>query len=416
MQNSSLSIEDALTEAANTFEEDSVDLRQQLLPHRMQRFGRVGQTELANLEALIAQSSGSESRLDTDVHFLWETERISANSLAWWLIRRSRQSSPTEALKDLLYFLNHDTFEWHAVMVLAGVQTKMHVPMADGVSLVPLSQIPPSHQLDDLRTRTRLRAEFDPSRRPLSALIKRFEHRVVLDSVEAEASAIGRRIMDAAIEELEAARLCLAVAGTLAPHMTNFWASPSRGVPFNRIGFHSYDFPYRRGLVVANLEPVGNLRELHEAFVQMDEETKKSLKVPMQYMSDALSADGLAEVAIRMGVALESFFLSDTSNSGELMFRLCFRASRLLGNDPDSRRDIFDLFKLAYDLRSEAVHQGVLSSKSSRKPPGMDSESWASEYPTIYYQKLKSVALHLSIALQRAILSGPIDWDSLNLD
>jgi hypothetical protein len=64
---------------------------------------------------------------------------------------------------------------------------------------------------------------------------------------------------------------------------------------------------------------------------------------------------------IDLMVAAEALFLSDLKDyeyRGELSFRLALRAGFFIGSSPSERREIYDLFREAYRVRSAIVHGG----------------------------------------------------------
>lgn len=64
--------------------------------------------------------------------------------------------------------------------------------------------------------------------------------------------------------------------------------------------------------------------------------------------------------------ALESLALVDV----EHRFKLSLMISTLTGNTPEKRGDVFDYLKLAYDARSQLVHNGIISDKINKKLEG----------------------------------------------
>jgi Apea-like HEPN len=66
-----------------------------------------------------------------------------------------------------------------------------------------------------------------------------------------------------------------------------------------------------------------------------------------------------------LGIALEALLLHelDGKERGELKFRLALRGAWLGGNDPQDRAKIQKTLKDVYDLRSRAVHKGMVESK-----------------------------------------------------
>jgi hypothetical protein len=62
---------------------------------------------------------------------------------------------------------------------------------------------------------------------------------------------------------------------------------------------------------------------------------------------------------IDYAIGLESLLLR-AEEQQELGFRLALRGSRLLGNDPKARSEIFSRLRSAYSVRSEIVHDGTI--------------------------------------------------------
>ena len=70
--------------------------------------------------------------------------------------------------------------------------------------------------------------------------------------------------------------------------------------------------------------------------------------------------DGLVDNMIDLGIAMESFFLSGTSNHEQLTFRFRLRGSLYLGQTLEQRRLLLREFREIYGCRSSAVHEGKL--------------------------------------------------------
>jgi Apea-like HEPN len=72
--------------------------------------------------------------------------------------------------------------------------------------------------------------------------------------------------------------------------------------------------------------------------------------------------------AIDLGIALEVMLLHGIGKNdrGELRFRSSIRGATFLGGEKKERLEILRLLKEAYDLRSQAVHSGVLKKGKSQ--------------------------------------------------
>jgi Apea-like HEPN len=60
---------------------------------------------------------------------------------------------------------------------------------------------------------------------------------------------------------------------------------------------------------------------------------------------------------------------------GELRFRSAIRAAAFLGGEKPERLKAFKLLKDAYDLRSQAVHSGVLKEGKKGRPTRLQTQS-----------------------------------------
>ena len=72
-----------------------------------------------------------------------------------------------------------------------------------------------------------------------------------------------------------------------------------------------------------------------------------------------------------MGIALEVMLLHGIGENdrGEMRFRSSIRGATFLGGEKLERKKTFKLLKDVYDLRSKAVHTGVLEPKKNSPPP-----------------------------------------------
>jgi len=83
--------------------------------------------------------------------------------------------------------------------------------------------------------------------------------------------------------------------------------------------------------------------------------------VPLERLNQAKRSIELVDLAIDLGIALESLFLQEKCTDVQLALTFRLRAAWFLsGNDRDLRRENFDLFGRLYKWRSKAIHEGTL--------------------------------------------------------
>jgi hypothetical protein len=93
----------------------------------------------------------------------------------------------------------------------------------------------------------------------------------------------------------------------------------------------------------------------------LPDNVRRSLEVPIDRLNQAIGGQNDIDMAIDLGVSLESLLLHGLNEDrGELSFRLSLRGAALLGGDAAARKGTFDLLRNMYKLRSQAVHAGRL--------------------------------------------------------
>jgi Apea-like HEPN len=87
-----------------------------------------------------------------------------------------------------------------------------------------------------------------------------------------------------------------------------------------------------------------------------------ALAVSLDRVNRAMIPISVVDSAIDLGIAPESFFMSDRQSSNqEISFTLKVRAARLVANSFNSRTEISALIQDLYKMRSQAVHSGRFS-------------------------------------------------------
>ncbi len=84
---------------------------------------------------------------------------------------------------------------------------------------------------------------------------------------------------------------------------------------------------------------------------------KNFLNVAIRRFSQASERKNIEDEIIDLMISAEAIFLgSDSSNSGELKYRLSHRAAMFIEEEPNLQKYIFKFMKKAYDIRSKIIH------------------------------------------------------------
>lgn len=352
---------------------------------------------LALVEELKAQSGlsifdGKMQVLENSRH------RIDYGSLGNWLVFRALQVGTIKAIQDLERYLNNSEFEYYQIVALSGITIEDELQLANGIKLIPFSNIPDSiHKvmLSNLIT-------YGTRVIPGSALIRTLQHpRIHLDP-EDESSKNTYNRTDWR-REFEDTRLCLTLIGPSYSVGLGSWHTLADWVPCSIPGWSGASMALNvvgsiRGPRLIDSTEYDRALKIHEHFINLDSTYQQQLRVSLSRLNSALLPSSSVDSAINLRTAMESIFLNDIiDNSGELSFRLRLRAARLLDTDKTIRKNLFKFFGDLYNLCSGAVHNGYIPKKYQK------------EEREILEKGYRQVAK----AIELIIYNRGVDWDSI---
>jgi hypothetical protein len=163
----------------------------------------------------------------------------------------------------------------------------------------------------------------------------------------------------------------LTLAGAGAPVAIGSVLSVGPEIPLadRGLGVSGWRSPGRpRGIHTFTKDETERTRELYAAFTRLDAKTRTHLRIPLDRLNRAKDRSSPTNSAIELGISLEALFLNDLeSDRGELTIRLRIRAARFLGKDASERREIAELVRQLYSVRSIAVHTGKIDERKRGK-------------------------------------------------
>lgn len=155
------------------------------------------------------------------------------------------------------------------------------------------------------------------------------------------------------------------------------WSQFDRTVPNSFIGtgyWHNGDL-FDRAVKVASADPVAldgkSIAELFQQFEKFKPAEKSVMRVALDRLNQSIREPNIVDKAIDLGIAIEVMLLHGIgkNNIGELRFRTSIRGATFLGGEKLEQLKTFKLLKDAYDLRSKAVHTGILEPNKKEPPP-----------------------------------------------
>ena len=97
------------------------------------------------------------------------------------------------------------------------------------------------------------------------------------------------------------------------------------------------------------------------------------MRIGLDRLNLALGREEIVDRAIDLGISLEVMLLHGIRERTEMTYRASIRGATFLGGSQQDRMKTFKLLRVAYDLRSKAVHTGELKmGKKYNGPPPKD--------------------------------------------
>gem|GEM_PF-6225012 len=250
-----------------------------------------------------------------------------------------------------------------AVYGVSGVSVEAPISLGPDVQLVPMTAVAPSMQRSMALGESHL--PYGVLRGPVrAALVTNFTYQPVFyrpktpQPPEDMAAKVPARAAHMLLEE---AASLLGLAGTPAVYRM-FWVQPvdwlmSAGMA-GGWQYSSSDGPHSDQAVP---QDIGTTAKAY--FALQPQIRGKFLRIPLDRLNRAILEGDFADKAIDLGIALEALLLHDSGNPtdrGELKFRLGLRGAWLLGDNAAERKTIQKGLADLYDLRSRAVHSGLI--------------------------------------------------------
>lgn len=289
-------------------------------------------------------------------YYVYGYGRMTHVELGGWLVRRAAVVGAAQAVADLERYTSSAAIPYRLVMATAGVTIDEPIELDGRMTVYPFAMVAQTSWAQNVAAKY---SEFHPNYQPSAALIQQrdFPRRIIKIGDFAE-------FEDGLFTELDDVRLCITSIGPSAPVFLGSWVDPPEWMPTSgsaaniRNPFQLEGLPPEPSKAVTKAELV----PLHRCWLALSEKEKRHLRVPLQRLNTAMRREVAVDKAIDLGIAIDALFLAEReADRGELTLLLRLRASRFLGHDAASRKELARFFALLYRARSSAVHSGTVS-------------------------------------------------------
>ena len=259
--------------------------------------------------------------------------------------------------------------EMQFITLLDGIKIERDIDISEGIRLVPVPNnandfppyiITPSHaSYMDYYGRTLIIVDERVS--PVFAHPREM-------SMQNTRGPFIRSNLNTECQDFNVSEFCeaLSLSANHAVNYTAWWTHVNQDEAYavgaeRRSPSYSSLFHTKNTAMEVNAEDVHKAMTLYSTRKSLSPEVTQKLQVPIGRWLRSKMDSNPVDVFINLGTALESLYLNDTGNAGELRYRMAHRAAWHLGNDSVDRSSLFDDFKKIYDRRSKAVHTGNLT-------------------------------------------------------
>ena len=298
---------------------------------------------------------------------------ISYKNLLSWLLYVATRESVDIAIEKLTAYLYLDHNPVIEMLALSGVEVEKPLQITNEITLVPFENIP-SPQLKEMLDPAMLKPEnLIKSGSPLIYSIDRSKPKSATAALVRNTELSPKIVISFDDKDYVPPKIdtliyevceCLTLIGKCTPlpiahsYILEDWI-PCSGITGFGISTPIHDVINPNAFLLSG-DDVQNVITICNKFIQLKQETRDKLRVPIQRLNQARRRQSLADKAIDLGISFEALFLGDRNEKEQISFTFRLRGAWFLGKNFEERDDLIRKFQKIYDCRSTAVHTGKL--------------------------------------------------------
>jgi hypothetical protein len=168
-------------------------------------------------------------------------------------------------------------------------------------------------------------------------------------------------------------------------------------------GGYEYDRRFIEEIRPADYDPLA-VQDLVSRYLRLTNGVRRRLDVPLERLRLALLRVRPEDIALELGIALESLLTKEQDSEAPISYRLRLRATHLLGGESEERRENAKRFRIVYGLRSRAAHGASVTDAALKDAGGTG--------PVVEF--LRECANCSAEMIRRIICNGDFpDWEGL---
>ncbi len=357
--------------------------------------------------ARVLKSLSSDSRIGSLdgklISYGWGAARFDINILAMWFMWSVEKFGAKTTKASLNLFLDSYELTVTQSLWLIGLELYKKIDLENGISIVPLNEMPDSWQKEEFSTIDIVTGPSQRFLKPKAALTIMSRISKIYREDGSEPDKVREKEFSDASQALYDMALLLNIIDGISctPFFLTYYASPTMPLgPFEVCGGSCphYDVLGSRLSTLLEKERC-SINSIAKAFNILGVNEKRRIRRVLSRLSQAKKRMQIEDKILDLGIALEMALLDDNKRTDQLSLSFRLRGTWLIGKDKDERQVIYDLLDDIYKYRSQVAHNGSLNPK--------DANVVDDKFPA-----------YLSIAekiIKRLILHGRPNWTQLLL-
>lgn len=281
--------------------------------------------------------------------------------LADWLLCESLYSGIDSAIDKLDTYLKSDSTPCDEVLAISGITIDEEINISSNVKIVQYESLPDSIEKDQIHPPEMRKPHMGSPyyNFPKVAIVRRVG--LSPKSYQNDPKIFHYQNFQYLLD------LCdfMALLNIGTPTPAGIWCIIPDTVPCQsfKLGSSTGDFQSELFSFTSQKltqENWNSVQHIFDKFIELPQEVKDKLRVPLQRINQAKRRESIVEKALDLGIAYESLLLSDKGHNEQLSFTLRLRAALFLGETIEERKHLMSFFTAFYGCRSKAAHTGTL--------------------------------------------------------
>lgn len=294
--------------------------------------------------------------------------------LAKWLIQRANSASAEEAYSSVLNLESNNDATVYNVTLINGLKFNGSIKFGNNIELSDFNHLPDSIKKN---VSQKIEASLPNFRSPHTFLFQPMRSNLVSRDIQEIDETIISSIKSYMNSESLIVNFLSLFSINHAPVIDRRWCLLEESVPLSGLidNFSSSYLEIKPPKTYENWETVDieNISCLYSKYIQIPMNRRRPIDISLWRRAQAMNTWDNVNKAIDLGIALESVLTAPKTRE-QLSLQIRLLGAKLASSHPDERAQVYSTLKCVYNIRSSAVHNGMVDN-SYKVTQGQEKES-----------------------------------------